>query len=135
MVKAQVAGGGRGKAGAVQSAASLDEAARIIAGFGTTVGGKPIHGFRIEQCIDFVHESYLSLSIDAEAASIRVMVAAEGGVDVEAGANTEGGARSVLANPEQLANATKGLVRRAAPVAEKRIPRCRAAPGRNLLSL
>ena len=31
MVKAQVASGGRGKAGAVQRAASLDEVARIVA--------------------------------------------------------------------------------------------------------
>ena len=85
MVKAQVASGGRGKAGAIQSAASLEDAARIIARLaGTRSNGKPIHGFRIEQRIDFAHEAYVSLSVDAETARIRLMVAAEGGVDVEA---------------------------------------------------
>ena len=33
---------------------------------------------------DFAHEAYVSLSIDAAAARIRIMVAADGGVDVEA---------------------------------------------------
>jgi succinyl-CoA synthetase beta subunit len=108
MVKAQVAAGGRGKAGAVQSAESLNEAARIIAALdGTDVNGKPIHGFRIEQRIAFVHEAYLSLSVDAEAARIRLMVAAGGGIDVEARTTQEGGVRSVLADPEHLADAAK----------------------------
>ena len=49
MVKAQVATGGRGKAGGVERAASRDEVARIIAGLdGRALNGKPIHGFRIE---------------------------------------------------------------------------------------
>jgi succinyl-CoA synthetase beta subunit len=110
MVKAQVAAGGRGKAGAVQSAASLDEAARIIARLdGTDVRGKPIHGFRIERRIDFVHEAYFSLSVDAEAARIRVMVAAGGGVDVEARAAESEGIRSVLTEPEHLAGAAMAL--------------------------
>jgi succinyl-CoA synthetase beta subunit len=106
MVKAQVATGGRGKAGAIQGAASLDEIARIIAGLdGAEVAGKPIHGFRIEERVAFSHEAYLSFSIDAAAASIRLMVAAEGGVDVETLAAGKGGARSVLAEPEHLADA------------------------------
>ena len=64
MVKAQVAAGGRGKAGAVQAAASPQEVARIIAALdGTKVKGKPIHGFRIEQRVDFAQEAYLSFSI------------------------------------------------------------------------
>jgi succinyl-CoA synthetase beta subunit len=74
MVKAQVAAGGRGKAGAVQRAESLDQAARIIAALeGSDVNGKPIHGFRIEQHVDFAHEAYLSLSVDPEAARIKMM--------------------------------------------------------------
>ena len=110
MVKVQVASGGRGKAGAVQSAASLDEVARIMATLnGTDVKGKPIHGFRIERRIAFQYEAYVSLSVDAETARVRLMVAAGGGVDVEARATQGDGVRSVLAGPENLADAAAEL--------------------------
>jgi succinyl-CoA synthetase beta subunit len=105
MVKAQVAAGGRGKAGAVRPAVSLAEVARIIAELdGVKVKGKPIQGFRIEQRVDFRHEAYLSFSVDAAAAAIRLMVATEGGVEVETLAQA-GGLRSALAAPEQLTDA------------------------------
>jgi len=108
MVKAQVAAGGRGKAGAIQRAESFGEAARIIAALdGREVNGKPIHGFRIEQRVEFLHEAYLSLSVDAEAARIRVMVAAGGGVDVEACASDADGVQSILAGPDHLADAAR----------------------------
>jgi succinyl-CoA synthetase beta subunit len=104
MVKAQVAAGGRGKAGAVRSAATREEVARIIAALvDSTVNGRPIHGFRVEQRVTFAHEAYLSFSIDAAAAQIRLMVAAGGGVDVESLAPQD--VQSVLADPEQLAGA------------------------------
>jgi succinyl-CoA synthetase beta subunit len=107
MVKAQVATSGRGKAGAVRPAASLTEIARIIAELdGIKVKGKPILGFRIEQRVDFRHEAYLSFSIDAAAAAIRLMVATEGGVEVETLAQA-GGLCTALANPEQLADAVR----------------------------
>jgi succinyl-CoA synthetase beta subunit len=109
IVKAQVAAGGRGKAGGVASAASREEAARIVAGLGRTLNGKPIHGFRIEQRVDFVNEAYVSLSVDGEAAGIRVLVSAAGGVDVEAHAADEGGALTALANPQNLADTAAAL--------------------------
>ena len=96
MVKAQVAAGGRGKAGAVQAASSREDVARIIAGLdGRDLNGKPIHGFRIEQRVSFVHEAYVSLSVDGETARIRILVSPDGGVDVEA--HAESRARSALA--------------------------------------
>jgi succinyl-CoA synthetase beta subunit len=108
MVKAQVATGGRGKAGAIQAAASRDEIACIIAGLdGTEVSGRAILGFRIEQRIAFSHEAYLSFSVDAAAARIRLLVAAAGGVDVETLAAKDGGANAVLAEPEHLAGAVR----------------------------
>jgi succinyl-CoA synthetase beta subunit len=108
VVKAQVATGGRGKAGAVQAAASIEDIARIIAGLdGAKVNGKPILGFRVEERVASVHEAYLSFSIDAAAARIRLMVAPAGGVDVEALAAHEDGVRSVLTEPEHLADAAK----------------------------
>jgi succinyl-CoA synthetase beta subunit len=110
MVKAQVATGGRGKAGAVQTADSQDQARRIIAELdGRTLNGKPIHGFRVEQRVGFVHEAYVSLSVDGEAARIRLFVSPDGGVDVEAHATHEGAARSVLAHPDELAGAAEEI--------------------------
>jgi succinyl-CoA synthetase beta subunit len=110
MIKAQVAAGGRGKAGAIQRASSLDEAARVIAGLsGAQLKGKPIHGFRVEQCVDFVQEAYLSFSIDAVAARIRILASAEGGVDVESRAADQGGTLSTLALPGHLPEAATSL--------------------------
>ena len=107
MVKAQVAAGGRGKAGAVQAASSREDVARIIAGLdGRDLNGKPIHGFRIEQRVSFAHEAYVSLSVDGETARIRILVSPDGGVDVEANENR---ARAALALPDQLADAAKTL--------------------------
>ena len=110
MVKAQVASGGRGKAGGVESAASREDAAHIVAKLdGVLLNGKPIHGFRIEQRVDFVHEAYVSLSVDGETARIRLLVSADGGVDVEAHATHENGALTALAEPENLADAAAKL--------------------------
>jgi len=106
MVKAQIAAGGRGKAGLVRAAASRTEATRIVGQLESTgANGKPIHGFRIEQRIDFIREAYVSLSVDAKAARIRLMVAPEGGVDVEAAATQ----RSILSDPEGLPQAVQQL--------------------------
>ncbi len=106
MIKAQVAAGGRGKAGGVLPAASRDEAARLIAGFDRAMlNGKTIHGFRIEQRVAFERETYVSLSIDAEAACLRLLVAAQGGVDVETQADT----RSALTQPDQIENTARTL--------------------------
>ncbi len=110
MVKAQVLAGGRGKAGAVQAADSQGQVRRVIAEFdGRTLNGKPIHGFRVEQRVDFVHEAYVSLSIDGEAARIRLFVSPDGGVDVEAHATHERAARSALAHPDELAGAAEEI--------------------------
>jgi succinyl-CoA synthetase beta subunit len=112
MVKAQVASGGRGKAGGIESAASREDVTHIVAELGQALNGKPIHGFRIEQRVDFVHEAYVSLSIDGETARVRLLISAEGGVDVEARAADEGGALTALAEPENLAAAARALCAR-----------------------
>jgi succinyl-CoA synthetase beta subunit len=104
MVKAQVASGGRGKAGGIERAASPADAARIIANLdGQPLNGKPVHGFRIEQRIDFTHEAYVSLSIDGESARMRLLVSAHGGIDVESHTAVQGSAPTALAEPETLA--------------------------------
>lgn len=110
MVKAQVASGGRGKAGGIERAASREDVARVVARLdGTQLNGKPIYGFRIEQRVDFAHEAYLSLSVDGESARVRFLVSAGGGVDVEARAADQGSALTALAEPENLAAAAAEL--------------------------
>ena len=83
---------------------------------GAQLNGKPIHGFRVEQRVDFVHEAYVSLSIDGETARIRLLVSAEGGVDVEAHAADEGGALTALARTGEFGRRGGGAVRRTALV-------------------
>lgn len=104
MVKAQGAGGGRGKIGLVQHADSPAEATRVIARLSAS-SDRAIHGFRIERRIAFAHEAYISLSIDAASARTRLIVAEHGGIDVE----QYGAHRSVLTLPEQLPGAARDL--------------------------
>ncbi len=87
VLKAQVQGGGRGRAGGIRKVASpTDLAAAIesIAGPRGRLGdGRPIAGFRVESVVEGAQEAYLSLAVDPAAARIRVMVSARGGVDIE----------------------------------------------------
>ncbi len=84
MVKAQVPVGGRGKAGGilrVADDAALGEAlARVMA---MTIKGHPVRACRLERPIAFAQECYLSLIVDANAGGVKVMMSAEGGVDIE----------------------------------------------------
>lgn len=110
MVKAQVASGGRGKAGGIEHATSREDAARIVAKHDRRpLNGKPVHGFRIEEHIDFAHEAYVSLSIDGETARLRLLVSAQGGIDVESHAADQSSAPTALAEPETLTAAAAGL--------------------------
>src|SRR2546423_14390933 len=71
MVKAQVAAGGRGKAGAVQGGGSLADIARILAELsGTTGSGKPLPGFRIGQRLPLTPDMYFRASAGAAGAHI-----------------------------------------------------------------
>jgi succinyl-CoA synthetase beta subunit len=84
VVKAQVAGGGRGKAGGIRRAAgaaeALETAARLHSG---PLGGRVVAGCRIEQALDGAHEVYLSITLDAANAQVQVLASDAGGVDIE----------------------------------------------------
>src|SRR2546430_8154345 len=85
MVKAQVLVGGRGKAGGIKPADSLDEA-RSVAG---QILGMGIHGYRVkavylEERLDIGRELYLGLTIDRSAREPLLMASAKGGIDIEA---------------------------------------------------
>jgi succinyl-CoA synthetase beta subunit len=111
MVKAQVASGGRGKAGAIRNAETVADIEGIMAALaGARVAGNPIHGFRVERRIDGAHEAYLSFTIDSASCRIRMLVADDGGVDVETRAP-----RAVLADPDDVAGAARAAATKAAP--------------------
>ncbi|HEX9567087.1 MAG TPA: ADP-forming succinate--CoA ligase subunit beta [Thermoplasmata archaeon] len=85
MVKAQVLVGGRGKAGGIKPAESLDEA-RSVAG---QILGMDIHGYRVkevylEERLDIGRELYLGLTIDRSTREPLLMASAKGGIDIEA---------------------------------------------------
>ena len=84
VVKAQVAAGGRGKAGGVGFAATPDDVVAFMRAHGDmSIKGRRIEGFRVEQKVEFTQEVYLGFMVDAGERGIRILLSAEGGVDVE----------------------------------------------------
>jgi succinyl-CoA synthetase beta subunit len=91
VVKAQVHAGGRGKAGGVKLARSLDEVHEYTdAMLGTTLvthqtgpEGLPVNTVYIEQGSDIDRELYLSLLVDREVSRISFIASAAGGMDIE----------------------------------------------------
>src|SRR2546427_11532887 len=84
MVKAQVLVGGRGKAGGIRPAETLDEARRVAG----QILGMDIHGYRVKQVyleerLSIAKELYLGLTIDRSAREPLLMATAMGGMDVE----------------------------------------------------
>ena len=84
MVKAQVLVGGRGKAGGIRPAETLDEVRRVA----DEILGMDIHGYRVKQVyleerLNIAKELYLGLTIDRSAREPLVMATAMGGMDVE----------------------------------------------------
>lgn len=85
IVKAQVAGGGRGKAGGIRrvadARAALEAAGELMA---APLAGLPVAGCRVEQAIAGAREVYLSLALDASRAQVQVLASDHGGMDIEA---------------------------------------------------
>ena len=90
-VKVQVHAGGRGKAGGVKVAGSLDEvrafAERWIGSSLVTVqtdaDGQPVNRIYVEQCVGIERELYLGAVIDRSSRRIVFMASTEGGVEIE----------------------------------------------------
>ena len=97
MVKAQVHAGGRGKAGGVRQAGSLDEVSALaetmlgtrLVTRQTTAEGQPISTVLIESTSDIDSEFYLSLLVDRGRRQVALMASAAGGMDIEEVAATE----------------------------------------------
>jgi len=84
VIKAQVLVGGRGKAGGVKLASSLDEAERVAA----TILGMDIKGITVRKVLvsaaaDIAREFYMAAVVDRAAGRILLMGSAEGGVEIE----------------------------------------------------
>ena len=84
VVKAQVAAGGRGKAGAIRKAATPDDVEREARAIGAmSVRGQRVRGVRIEQDAGPANEAYVALLLDPVAGAVRVLMAGEGGMEIE----------------------------------------------------
>ena len=84
VVKAQVLTGGRGKAGGVKLARTLDaarEAANQI--LGMDIKGYTVEKVLVAQGVKFNSEFYVGLTIDRNTKSIILMASKEGGVEIE----------------------------------------------------
>lgn len=96
VVKAQIHAGGRGKAGGVQIAESIDEVRRhadqIIGSHlitpQTGATGKLVQRVLVESAQNIKHEFYLSLIIDRFSQRITIIASASGGMDIEEVAKT-----------------------------------------------
>src|ERR1700712_1410427 len=91
VVKAQIHAGGRGKAGGVKLAKSLDEVKRltkemlgmILVTHQTGPEGKEVKRVYIEEGSDIGSELYLSAVLDRQFSAITFIGSKEGGVDIE----------------------------------------------------
>lgn len=91
VVKVQVHAGGRGKAGGVKLADSLDEIrafadqwiGKNLVTIQTDENGQPVSKIYVESCTDIDRELYLSAVIDRGSRCIVFMASTEGGVEIE----------------------------------------------------
>ncbi|MEL6301214.1 MAG: ADP-forming succinate--CoA ligase subunit beta [Pseudomonadota bacterium] len=91
VVKAQVHAGGRGKAGGVKLAKTLDEVREYAAGMlgqklvtpQTDAEGLPIEKVYVESGSDIDRELYLSMVVNRDARKVAFIVSADGGMDIE----------------------------------------------------
>lgn len=91
VVKAQIHAGGRGKAGGVKLARSIDEVSEltkqmigmVLKTHQTGPEGKEVKRVYIEEGSDIAEELYLSMVVDRETSRVTYMLSSEGGVEIE----------------------------------------------------
>ena len=91
MVKAQIHAGGRGKAGGVRSASSIEEVkshvtemlAKPLITHQTGAAGKKVSKILIEQACNIDQEFYVGIALDRATSRVTFMASSEGGVDIE----------------------------------------------------
>lgn len=93
VIKAQVLVGGRGKAGGVRLASTVEDAERIAGDIlGMSIKGITVQKVLVAPAADIRHEYYLGAVLDRAAQRILVMGSAEGGVEIEQVAKEKPGA-------------------------------------------
>ena len=91
IVKAQVHAGGRGKAGGVKFAATVDDAVEAAKGMlGTRMvthqtgpNGVPVSKVMVTPAADIKHEYYVSIVMDGDEGAPTIIATREGGVEIE----------------------------------------------------
>src|SRR5690625_3406786 len=91
VVKAQIHAGGRGKAGGVKVAKSLDEVrtyaeeilGKVLVTHQTGPEGKEVKRLLIEEGCDIKKEYYIGLVLDRATSRVVLMASEEGGMDIE----------------------------------------------------
>ncbi|MBT8447077.1 MAG: acetate--CoA ligase family protein, partial [Gammaproteobacteria bacterium] len=91
LVKAQVHAGGRGKAGGVKMARSLEEvestATAMLGSQLVTVqsapDGQPVNCVMVAGAVDIASELYLGMVVDRDSRRVAIMASTEGGMDIE----------------------------------------------------
>lgn len=85
VVKAQVQIGGRGKAGGIRFASTLEQVRRAVSEIvGMEIGGQRVREALIEERVSVDREFYLSFFMDRRSRLPRMIMLREGGMDVEA---------------------------------------------------
>ena len=83
-VKAQVQIGGRGKAGGIVLATTVDMAAAAAARILTEgFRGGPVTRVLVERLVDFTHEFYCAITLDRSSGRYLALVSSRGGMDIE----------------------------------------------------
>ncbi len=83
-IKAQVLVGGRGKAGGVKLARSVEEAEKHAnAILGMDIKGLKVEKVLVDEAIDIESEYYIGFTNDRNSKSVMMMASAEGGVEIE----------------------------------------------------
>lgn len=93
VLKAQVAVGGRWKAGGIRTARDPDEAGQIAGEMlGSKVNGLPIRDLLVVAAVTVESEHYLAVTLDRRTRTPVMIYSPRGGVDIEEVARTEPGA-------------------------------------------
>ena len=84
VLKSQILVGGRGKAGGIKLANSVDEAVEIAKGlFGKVIKGHRVEKIYVEEQLDIKKEMYVGLTLDRAEKGIALIVSSVGGMDIE----------------------------------------------------
>lgn len=108
MIKAMVLIGGRGKAGGIKKARSIDETKEICKNmFGLSIHGYEVKKLLLEEAVNVKQEIYLSITTDPATFDIVIVTSASGGIDIEEVAKNNPEKiwkKTLRENPKELTN-------------------------------